>query len=79
MFETTMHLLYQFFYYCDVAWMPMTAVLSKRLEHFHSHILQGLSDCSSFVKLTLMERHRFHTAVQVFKILHLLCPRYLRD
>ena len=26
-----------------------------------------------------MERRRFHTAVQVFKVLHLLCPRYLRD
>jgi len=25
---------------------------------FHSRILQGLSDCSPFVKVTLMERHR---------------------
>ena len=34
---------------------------------------------SSFVKLTLMERHRFHIAVQVFKVIHRLCPAYLRD
>ena len=59
--------------------MPTTAVLSKHLEHFHSRILQGLSDCSSFVKLTLMERCRFHTVVQVFKVLHPLFPRYLHD
>ena len=54
-------------------------MLLKRLEHFHSRILQGLSDCSPFVKLTLMEKYRFHMVVQVFKVLHLLCPQYLRD
>ena len=26
-----------------------------------------------------MERRRFYMAVQVFKVLHLLCPQYLRD
>ena len=46
------------FDYCDVVWMPTTAVLLNCLERFHSRILQGLSDCSPFVKLTLMERRR---------------------
>jgi len=48
----------------------------KPLECLHSHFLQGISTCSSFVKLTLMELHQFHTAVQVF--IHKLCPSYLR-
>ena len=34
---------------------------------------------NSFVKLTLAERRRFHTAVQVFRVLHHLCPGYLRN
>ena len=35
---------------------------------------------SSFIGLTLMERHQFHTAmIQTFKVLHSLCPAYLRD
>jgi len=34
---------------------------------------------SFYFKLTLMKRHRFHIAVQVFKVIHRLCPAYLRD
>ena len=34
---------------------------------------------SCFVKLTLMEWCQFHIIVQVFKVLHRLCPTYLRD
>ena len=67
------------FDYCDVVWAPTTVLLSKPLEHLHSHFLQGISTCSPFVKLTLVERHHFHTAVQVFKVVHQLCPLYLRD
>ena len=59
------------FDYCVVAWMPTTAVLSKCLECIHS---EGPPECSSFVKLTLIERHCFYTAVQVFKLLHPLFP-----
>ena len=32
-----------------------------------------------FVKVTLAERHQFHTIVQVYKILHHLVPTYLQD
>ena len=49
------------------------------LEHLHSHFLQQVSTSNSFVKLTLAEQHRFHTAVQVFKVLHHLCLGYLRN
>jgi len=50
--------------------VPLTAVLSKRLEHIHSQFLRRVSKRSSFVKLTLAERRHFHTAVQVYKVLH---------
>ena len=49
----------------------------------HSHFLQGISTVtrsySPFVKLTLVEQCHFHTAVQVFKVVHQLCPLYLKD
>ena len=67
------------FDYCDVVWAPTTVSLSKPLERLHSRFLQQVPDCNSFVKVTLAERRRFHTAVQVFKVLYQLCPGYLRD
>ena len=59
--------LYQTFVldYCDTVWVPTTVSLSKPLERLHSQFLQGVSVCNTFVKLTLVERCRFHTAVQV--------------
>ena len=55
--------------------------------HFQSHwnvytliiYLRQVPDCNSFVKVTLAERCRFHTAVQVFKVLYQLCPWYSKD
>ena len=67
------------FDYCDVAWAPTTVSLSKPLERLHSHFLQQVPDYNFFVKVTLAERRRFHTAVQVFKVLYQLCPGYLKD
>ena len=67
------------FDYCDAVWTPTSVLLTKHLEHIHSDFLKGISACSSYVKLTLAERRRFHTAVQVFKVLHHLFPRYLKD
>ena len=40
-------------------------------ERLHSRFLQ-VPDYNSFVKVTLTEHHRFHTAVQVFKVLYQL-------
>jgi len=56
-----------------------STAISKSLECLHSRFLQGVSVCSSFIGLTLMERCRFHTVVQGFKVLYRLCPAYLRD
>ena len=67
------------FDYCDVIWAPSAVSLSKPLEHLHSRFLQQILDCHSFVWVTLSERRRFHTAVQVFKVLYQLCPGYLND
>ena len=67
------------FDYCDVAWAVSTSSLSKSLERLHSRFLRGISVCNPLVKITLMERGRFHTAIQVFKVLHKLCPTYLKD
>ena len=54
--------------------------LSKPLEHLHSRFYNKfLPVASSFVELTLAERHHFHSAVQVFKVLHHLCIGYLRN
>ena len=67
------------FDYCDVVWAPSAVSLSKPLERLHSRFLQQIPDCHSFVRVTLSERRRFHTAVQVFKVLYQLCPGYLND
>ena len=66
------------FDYCDTVWTHTAMSLSKSLERVHSRFLRGVPICSSIVKLTLAERCRFHIAVQVFKIVHQLCPEYLR-
>ena len=67
------------FDYCDVVWAPTSITLAKPMERLHSRFLQQVPVSSSFVKVTLTERHRFHIAVQVFKILHQFCPRYSKD
>ena len=67
------------FDYCDTVWNPPTAVLSRSLEKIHSHFVGSLSRIDNFVKLTLVERRRFHTAVQVFKSIHRLGPVYLNE
>ena len=38
-----------------------------------------MNNVLSFVKATLVERHHFHTLVQVYKILHFLVPTYLQN
>lgn len=67
------------FDYCDTVWSPPTAVLSKALEKIHSHFAGFLCFTDSFLRLTLSERRRFHTAVQVFKSVRRLGPVYLND
>ena len=49
------------------------------MEKIHSHFVGSLSCVDSFVRLTLAECRRFHTAVQVFKSVRRLCPVYLNN
>jgi len=44
------------FDYCDAVWAVTSTSISKPLECLHSRFLRSISTCSSFVKLTLMER-----------------------
>ena len=67
------------FDYCDAVWAPTSVTFSKPLGCLHSHFLQNVPVCNSFVKVTLFGRCRFHIAIQVFKILYQLCPGYLKD
>ena len=66
--------------YCDVVWSPCSALYTRRLERVHTKFVSSLP-ASTFtvfdLKLSLIERRTYHTAVQVFKILHELTPPYL--
>ena len=63
--------------YCDVVWSPCSALYTRRLERVHTKFVSSLP-ASTFIvfdlKLSLIERRTYHTAVQVFKILHELAP-----
>ena len=63
--------------YCDVVWVPTNVGHLKRLERLHSRFSSYDSARSSAFNLTLVERRRFHIAIQVYKILKRLSPSYL--
>ena len=65
------------FDYCNTVWSPPTAVLSRSMEKIYSDFVGSLS--CVVVRLTLDERRRFHTAVQVFKSVCRFCLVYLND
>ena len=74
------NLLFYQYLICDVVWAPTSITISKLLICLHSCFLQQVPDCNSFIKVTLSECCCFHIAVQlVFKVLHQLCPGYLKD
>ena len=52
------------------------------MEHIHSkvtstmqHLRDRLSSCFCY---SLVERHKFHTLIQIFRILHKMAPSYLQ-
>jgi len=66
--------------YCDVVWSPCSALYTRRLERIHSKFVSSLPASTSALfdlRLSLIERRTYHTAVQVYKILHELTPPYL--
>ena len=65
--------------YYDVVWVPTNAGHLKRLERVHSHFVSLIDSDSSAFSLTLVEHRRFHTAIQVYKILTKSSPSYLHD
>ena len=64
--------------YCDVVWSPTTAKFNCLIERVHSKFLNKLPPAyRSRFSFTLIERCRFHTAVQIFKSIHQISPPYL--
>ena len=66
------------FDYCDVVWAPTTVHQTRCLERFHSKYISTCVD-SSISRYSLTERRKFHTAIQIFKILHKSAPTYLHN
>jgi len=65
--------------YCDVVWTPSSVHHFRRLERLHWKFQNPSSETDSTVCVTLAERRRFHTAIQIYKALHHLSPPYLHD
>ena len=78
---TVKKLLYQvyilpIFDYCDVVWAPTNANQTRHLERLHSKHTSSYTD-SSISGYSLTERRKFHTTMQIYKILHKLSAMYL--
>ena len=65
--------------YCDVVWTPSSVHYFRQLERLHSKFQNPSSETDPTVCVTLAERRRFHTAIQIYKVLHHLSPPYLHD
>jgi len=62
--------------YCDVVWTPTNVNQTRRLERFHSKYTSSCTD-SSISRYSLIERCKFHTIMQIYKILHKSASVYL--
>jgi len=62
---------------CDVVWVPTNSSHLKTLDLVHSRFVSLIDTRCSVFKLTLTERCRFHTAIEVCKILARRSPSYL--
>ena len=68
------------FDYCDVVWCPTTAKLTSMTERVHSKFVKRLPvSYRPKFSFTLMERCRFHTAIQIFRSIHQKSPSYLHN
>ena len=66
--------------YCDVVWCPTTAKFTSMIERVHSKFTKRLPPpCASKLSFTLIERRRFHAAIQVFRSIHNFSPSYLQN
>ena len=79
-------LMYQIFIiplfdYCVVVWTPCLAKQVRAMEHIHSNVtstVQHLRDRLSSSFFSLVEHHKLHTLVQIFRIFHKMPPTYLQ-
>jgi len=60
-----------------MAWTPSSVQRFRQLERLHSKFYNPSSGTDSTVRGTLTERRRFHTAIQIYRVLHHLSPPYL--
>ena len=68
------------FDYCDVVWCPTTAKFTALIERTHSKFMKKLPALyQSKFSFTLVERRKFHTAIQIFKSIHQKLPSYLHN
>ena len=65
--------------YCDVVWMPSSAMHFKQLEKMHSKFSDLRSTACSSMTITLTEWWCYHTAIQVYRSLNKFTPSYLHD
>ena len=65
--------------YCNTVWSPSNSTSTCRLERLHSKFTSSLPSSSINLNLqsTVTERHTFHKALQVFRIVNKICPPYL--
>ena len=68
------------FDYCDVVWCPTTVKQIAMIERIHCKFVKSLPPSTklSFTFFTLMERHRYCTAIQVFKSIRKSTSSYLQ-
>ena len=69
------------FDYCDAVWTPCLAKQVRAMERIYT--LKLLLLCSSYetgypVFYSLVEHCKFHTLMQIFRILHKMTPSYLQ-
>ena len=63
--------------YCDMVRKPSSTAHFKLFERLHARFSNLRPTACSSVNITLMERRRYHAAVQVYRVLHKLSPPYL--
>ena len=65
--------------YCDIVGTPSSTIHFKQLERLRAKFSNLRSTACSSMSITLTERRRYHTAMQVYRTLHRISPSYLHD
>ena len=65
--------------YCDVVWTPTNVNQTRSLERLHSKFIFFLYQQLIILKYPLVEWCKFHSTMQIHKLLNKLAPPYLHD